>query len=125
MSDDEVKTEAAPEPENKDASTEVKASGKKFDFNSLVHRLWQGKVALPEAFWLYFFAVVIGLGVVGNVLGPLSKFFSILSTIWAGFMIKPIWVAADKFEGAKHWATAAKIAAVLIGITVVGDLLAF
>ena len=46
-----------------------------------------------------------------------------MKIIWAGFMVKPIWLAADKYAGEKLWATLAKIAAIVIGLSVLADLL--
>jgi len=61
--------------------------------------------------------------VLGDTLGFLAPLFGLLELVWSGFMVKPIFIAADKYEGEKYWALAAKAAAVLIGIGVVLDVL--
>ena len=102
-----------------------KAAAGKVDFNTTIQSLWQGKVPLAQAFWIYYFAIVLALTVFGSILGPLARITGILGIVWAGFMVKPIWLAADAYQGPKHWAVLAKIAAVLVGIGVVLDVLAF
>jgi hypothetical protein len=42
--------------------------------------------------------------------------------LWAGFMVRPIWMSADHYPGEKIWATAAKILAVILFVFVVGQM---
>ena len=42
--------------------------------------------------------------------------------IWAGFMIKPVFMAAGKYDGGDHRVIAAKVAVVLIGLGVLADI---
>lgn len=98
---------------------------KKFDFNVMIFELWNGKLPLLKVFWLYYFAVIFVLTALGNMLGALATVIGLFKIIWAGFMVKPIWVASDNYKGPQHWAMLAKVAAVLIGLAVIGDILAF
>ncbi len=112
--------------DKQDTPTEAAApvqAGKKFDFNTMVYNLWHGNYPLFQVFWLYYFAVVIALQALGTIVGIFSTIFVLFKLVWAGFMVKPIFVAADKYTGPEHWALLAKIAAVFIGIGVVADLL--
>ncbi|PJB69025.1 MAG: hypothetical protein CO093_11650 [Alphaproteobacteria bacterium CG_4_9_14_3_um_filter_47_13] len=95
----------------------------KFDFNTMIQSLWNGKLPLQQVFWIYYFAIILGLSVLGSVLTPLAIIFGLFKIVWAGFMVKPIWVAADLYKGPQHWALAAKAAAIVIGLAVVGSLL--
>lgn len=117
MSED---NKSAPEPGQEPAK---QASRDKFDFNTTIQALWNGEVPLVETFWLYYFLAVFAFSVLGGMLAFLAPLFGLLKIVWAGFMIKPIWLAADKYKGPEYWVWAAKIAAVLIGIGVVLDLL--
>ena len=99
---------------------------KSFDLQKLkgqaeakIKALWAGDVPLFETFWIYYFAAVIVLQVVGSALGILGILFFLIALGWAGFMVRPIWLAADKYAGPKHWAMLAKIMAILIVIGVV------
>lgn len=85
------------------------------DIKFKLRALWYGQVPLFETFWIYYFIGVFVLGLLGTVLGDV---FSILALLWAGFMVKPIMAAADKYEGEKTWALLAKVAAVIIAISV-------
>ncbi len=103
---------------------------KSFDFQKLksqaeakIKALWAGDVPLFETFWIYYFAAVVVLQVVGSALGILGILFFLAALGWAGFMVRPIWLAADKYAGPKHWATLAKIAAILIALCVLGTIL--
>lgn len=98
---------------------------KSFDFQKLkaqaeakVKALWAGEVPLFETFWIYYFGIVVGLQILGLAFGVLGLLFFFAAIGWAGFMIKPIWLAADKYAGPKHWAIIAKVMAVLIGLGV-------
>lgn len=99
-------------------------SGNSFDFSTKIYELWNGKVPLFQAFWLYYVAVVFGLSVLSHTLAFLSNGLGLLTLIWSGFMIKPIILAANQYKGPSHWALGAKIAAVLLAISVAGDLMA-
>ena len=89
------------------------------DIKATLTKLWNGEVPLAHTFWLYYVVGVIVLrvlaGVVGSVMG-------IVIVGWAGFMVLPIWRAADKYEGNNLFALLAKIAAVLIALGVLGSL---
>ena len=96
---------------------------KKFDGRAIIQQLWLGQVPLFQTFWIYYFAVIAVLHILAGFLGFMAPILILLKIIWAGFMIKPIWLAADKYAGEKIWATLAKIAAILIGLGVLTDLL--
>lgn len=81
--------------------------------------LWEGQVPLARTFWQYYFIAVVVLGLIGQYL-TLVGFAGVL---WAGFMVMPIWRAADKYSGKPLYALLAKVAAVLIGLGVLGSLL--
>lgn len=95
------------------------------DFGTLLQNLWKGRVPLFKVFWIYYFSIILGLGMIGAGLSFLDSIASLLAVIWAGFMVKPIWVAADLYEGPVHWALAAKAASVLIALGAIGDFLVF
>jgi hypothetical protein len=59
----------------------------------------------------------------GRRSSPIYSVLDLISVLWAGFLVKPIFVSADKYKGNSLWALMAKIAAVLIAISVIGDLL--
>ena len=88
-----------------------------------IKELWSGSIPLFETFWIYYFAVVVVLQIVGQAFGVLGMILSLAALAWAGFMVKPIWLAADKYAGPKHWAALAKIVAILIVIGVISSLL--
>lgn len=95
----------------------------KFDGRAIIQQLWLGQVPLFQTFWIYYFAVIAVLHILAGVLGFMGPILVLMKIIWAGFMVKPIWLAADKYAGEKLWATLAKIAAIVIGIGVLADLL--
>ena len=113
--------------EAQESNSEGKKKGGKgsFDFGSTIFDLWNGNLPLFQVFWLYYFAAVVAMTFAGNVLAFLAPVLGVLKVIWAGFMVKPIWLAADNYKDNKNYALLAKIAAVLIGVAVLGDLLAF
>ena len=88
-----------------------------------IRDLWAGNVPLFETFWIYYFAAVVVLQIVGMALGVLGILFFLAALGWAGFMVRPIWLAADKYAGPKHWAALAKIAVILIVISILSALL--
>ena len=106
---------------------------KSFDFNNVTiagvnvkergMALWNGEVPLMQTFWMYYFLSVFVLKIVGNGIGgPVGVIFGLVALGWAGFMVKPIIAAADKYTGEKQWALLAKVASVLIGLGVLADL---
>ena len=90
-----------------------------------LRQLWQGEVSLLETFWLYFFAGVIILSALSSIDGLIGVAFELMTLAWAGFMVKPVFMAADRYKGEKHWAILAKIAIVVILIEVILDLVSF
>lgn len=88
-----------------------------------IRELWAGNVPLFETFWIYYFAAVVVLQIVGMALGVLDVLFFLAALGWAGFMVRPIWLAADKYAGPKHWAALAKIAVILIVIGILSTFL--
>lgn len=113
--------------------TEETNTPKGFDFDNITIAginvkerglaLWNGQIPLVQTFWMYYFLGVFALKIVGNGIGgPLGFIFGFLALGWAGFMVKPIIAAADKYTGEKQWALLAKIAAVLVGLGVLADL---
>jgi|JI10StandDraft_1071094.scaffolds.fasta_scaffold06589_7 hypothetical protein len=102
-------------------SDEQKPSSPKFDINKLqeqmaikMQELWNGKIPLFQAFWIYYFSVVLALNLMAASLGFLGNIIAVFAIGWSAFMVKPIWVAADKYAGPKHWSLLAKVAALLI-----------
>lgn len=87
-----------------------------------IRELWSGSIPLFETFWIYYFAVVVVLQILGQAFGILGFVLSLAALAWAGFMVKPIWLAADKYAGPKHWAAIAKIMAILIVISIISTL---
>lgn len=116
MSEDQKPEAEAPKPQGGSKS-------EKFDFNMMIYELWNGKLPLFQVFWLYYFAVIFVLAAAANFVGMLATMIHLVKLIWAGFMVKPIWIAADGYKGPKHWALLAKVAAVLIALAVAGQLL--
>lgn len=114
-------------------SEETNPTGKGLNFDNIniagvnvkdrLMALWNGEIPLVQTFWMYYFLAVFVLKILGNGIGgPLGALFGLLALGWAGFMVKPIIAAADKYPGEKQWALLAKIAAVLIGLGVLVDL---
>lgn len=87
-----------------------------------IRELWAGAIPLFETFWIYYFAVIVVLQILAQAFGILGILFSLVALCWAAFMVKPIWVSADKYAGPKHWAMIAKIFAILIALGVISTL---
>lgn len=88
--------------------------------------LWAGDVDLSESFWLYGFAPLFALKVLSFALGPfLGTLFSAVAVVWAVFMVKPVLMAAARYEGDQSLALAAKIAVIVLALTVLADFVAF
>lgn len=114
--------------------SEEAKGGSGFNFNNVsvagvnvkdrCQELWNGDIPLGQTFWLYYFVAVFVLKIIGGVGGPVGVIFGLLALGWAGFMVKPIFASADKYTGEKHWALAAKAAAVIIAIGVFLNLFA-
>ena len=90
-----------------------------------LRQLWHGEIPLVETFWLYFFAGVVILSVLSSIDGLIGLAFELAMVVWAGFMAKPVFVAADRYKGERYWAILAKIAVVVILIEVILDLVSF
>ena len=90
-----------------------------------LRQLWQGQIPLAQTFWLYYFLGVLVLKSFSRAQGPFGGLFDVLALGWAGFMIKPIIASADHYQGDRIWNILAKIAAIIIAIAVLSDLLAF
>ena len=98
-------------------------SPKKFDGREVLQQLWNGDMPLFQAFWLYYFAVLIILKMMAATIGFLAPMLALLQLVWTGFMIKPIWKSADAYVGPKHWGMLAKIFAIILALGVVGEVL--
>lgn len=83
-------------------------------------KLWEGNVPLVQTFWLYYFVGIFVLRLIAGAVGPVV---GIVILVWAGFMVLPIWRSADKYSGNSLFALAAKIAAVVVALGVLGTLL--
>lgn len=81
--------------------------------------LWNGDIPLAQTFWLYYVAAIIVLRLLAGLVGPLMG-LAILG--WAGFMVLPIWRAADKYTGNTLFALLAKAVAILIALGVLSTL---
>lgn len=84
--------------------------------------LWEGKVPLFTVFWIYYVGIVFVLKALSFII--FGSLFNLISVLWAGFLVKPIFTSADKYEGNSLWALLAKVAAVCIAIGVIRDLVA-
>ncbi|MFN3828208.1 MAG: hypothetical protein ACK4NR_11365 [Micavibrio sp.] len=84
--------------------------------------LWNGGEPLFMTFWVYGFAICAGFSIIAEPFGALGRLINLIGLGWSAFMVKPIWLAADKYEGPQHWAVAAKIAAIVIALGVLGRL---
>jgi len=115
MSEEQKPSPTTPEPKMRDVD---------FDFNQIVHELWNGKLPLFQVFWLYYFAVLFVLKVLGDMMGVLASVFALFELVWAIFMIKPVIIAANQYEGPKHWALGAKAIAILMSGFVLLDVVA-
>lgn len=111
----------ASRPASQKTASERQAGRK--DFNVVLHELWHGKIPLMQAFWLYFFSALFALRILANILPGFGNLFLLFQMVWAGFMVKPIMVAADKYKGPAYWAVAAKVAAVVIAAGIAFDVL--
>jgi hypothetical protein len=92
------------------------------EMKARLRALWNGDVPLFDTFWVYYFAIVFILSALSSIDGVIGVLFNIVMLGWAGFMVRPIWMAADRYKGERIWATAAKILAVLLAVFVVGQL---
>ena len=90
------------------------------NIKALLKKLWNGEETLLKTFWLYYF---IGILLLRIIVGALGSVFAIVIVAWAGFMVLPIWRSADKYGGNKLFALAAKVAAVVIALGVLGTLI--
>jgi hypothetical protein len=87
-----------------------------------LRQLWNGDVPLKETFWVYYFAVVLCFAVLSTVGGFLGFLFTLAGMAWGLFMIKPILMAAERYQGNVNYALLAKVAAVLILLCILGIL---
>jgi len=78
--------------------------------------LWRGDIRLPVSFWVYGYVIPFFIGLVFAVLGfeltpgSLSAQLYVVGVLcYAFFWGVGTWRSANKYEGAKIWATAAKI----------------
>ncbi len=94
----------------------------KFDIKAKLTSLWAGNVPLFETFWIYYFAVMVVLAILGSSLPGIGALLFFVQVGWAGFMIKPIWLAAGKYAGPGHWAMLAKIVTIFIALGVIGNI---
>ena len=92
-----------------------------FNFNAKIHELWTAQMPLFQVFWMYYFSVLVVLKVLGDFSGLFSAIFGIMELVWAGFMIKPVFLAADKYKGDKSVALAAKASVIGLGLLVLLD----
>jgi len=90
------------------------------NLKALLQRLWNGDLPLAQTFWIFYVMVLIGLRIVALAFGPV---IGVLALLWAGFMVMPIWRAANKYTGNNIFSLLAKVAAVLIALGVLGTLL--
>lgn len=90
-------------------------------FKEKLANLWAGNIPLAQTFWLYYVALTFVLGFIGNSMN--QPFFLLLSLLWAGYMVLPIWRAANNYTTLKLYAVLAKVAAVIIGLGTLSNLL--
>lgn len=88
--------------------------------NGTLSKLWKGDLPLAHTFWLYFVLIDFIFKGLTKAMFPKPGMWIIvlLHLGWAGYMITPIWRAAGKYEGPAIWAMLARLAAILIGISV-------
>lgn len=96
---------------------------KKFDGRETLQQLWNGNIPLFQTFWIYYFIIIVILSLLSGALLFIAPLLNVLKIVWAGFMVKPIWMASDKYAGEKIWAVLAKICAIFIGLAVFGSVL--
>lgn len=88
-----------------------------------MQQLWDGQVPLVTTFWLYYFVAVAALNILALAIGgPIGRVMLVFALLWAGFMVRPIWKAAEHYQGEPVLAVIAKVVAVLIGISVFANL---
>jgi hypothetical protein len=88
-----------------------------------LRELWDGKIPLVQTFWLYYVGIVVILKFFGKTDGLFGELANIFAILWAGFMVKPIIAAADRYTGDRIWSLLAKITAAIIGLAVLTDVL--
>jgi len=92
-----------------------------------VRRFWLGQQTLPQAFWLFGFVGFFGFGLLvwGLVRWPLRQAgllglsFGVTALLMWSYCIFAwigIWRSADAYQGARHWAWAAKGAVCLFAL---------
>lgn len=91
--------------------------------------LWKGHVSLPRAFWRYgvLYAALANLGATAAALGALAA--ELPPALAVGIFLLPapyifvavvgVWRSADAYSGPRHWATLARVIAVLWGALMV------
>ena len=99
----------------------VRPAREPFNFSAKINELWTGKMPLFQGFWMYYFSALVVLKVLGDVSGFFSAIFGIMELVWAGFMVKPIFIAADQYKGDKSVALAAKAAVIGLGLLALLD----
>jgi len=112
--------------ENKEAPSGGESKLHKIDFKfepefikGRLKELWEGKIPLVQCFWIYYFAVVFVLCILASAIGGLiGGLLNLIMLAWAAYMVMPVMRSAEKYEGEKMWALLAKIAAILIAISV-------
>lgn len=91
-------------------------------FKEKLQLIQSGDMGLQETFWVYFLAVFVVLSFAGALLGSFGQILSIASAGWVVFMVKPVFKAADKYQGVKAFGILAKVfvvfsaAAVCMGV---------
>jgi len=91
--------------------------------------LWTGRLPLPRAFWQYgvFYMALANLGATVIALSALSA--DLPAALVVGIFLLPapyifvavvgVWRSADSYDGPPHWATLARIAALVWGVFMV------
>ena len=91
-------------------------------FTSL-RRLWLGQLPLPEAFWRYSIIYDLVLNLVGTLIAlalfvnaapiALAVMFHLLPLPYSLYALTGTWRSADRYEGERFYANAAKVALVI------------
>lgn len=75
-----------------------------------------GDLGLSETFWVYLVSISIVINFVGLFSGPLYGTFAVAAAGWSVFMVKPVFLAAQDYQGLQLWGILARVVAVLVAI---------
>lgn len=86
------------------------------DIKARLEMIRSGDLGLSETFWVYFLSIAALLFVAGMALGPFGGMFHLAAAGWTIFMVRPVFKAANQYQGNKGFVYAAKGGIVVFAI---------